>query len=88
MVDRGKIGASVGARRSTNTDEDRVTKADCFAGIGGIGDFSGLAGRNKNFVEMLLVDRHLADFQLSNAACVDVSADHIVSRFSETRARH
>ena len=88
VVDGGKIGAAVGARRSANTDEDRVTKANCFTGVDGIGNFSGFAGRNKNFIEMLLVDRHLAGFQLSNAACVDVRADHIVSRFSKTRARH
>ena len=88
VVDGGKIGAAVGARRSANTDEDRVTKANCFTGVDGIGNFSGFAGRNKNFIEMLLEDRYLTGFQLSNAACVDVGADHLVSRFSKTRARY
>ena len=54
VVDSGKIGASVRPRRRANTNKYCIAEANGFAGIFGIGNFSGLGRGNKNFVEVLL----------------------------------
>jgi len=88
VVDSGKIGAAIRPRRCANANKNRIAEANGFAGIFGIGNFSGLGRGNKNFVEVLLVDGNLAGFQLRDAASINVRAHHVVARLGEARPGH
>ena len=79
VVNRGEVGFARIFWGRANADEDGVTSADGFAGVGGIGDFSFLVGGGENLIEMMLVYRNAAGIELGDALAVNIRADDIVA---------
>ena len=79
MIDGGKISFAIVFRWCAYTDKDDFTRADSFAGIGGVGNF--LLGDSpfQDFVEMFFVNRDLAGFQLIDTFAVDICAKDFVA---------
>ena len=86
MIDGGKVGAAVVFRRRAHTDKNRIAKANRLARVGGVGNLSSFSGRSQNLVQVLLVDRHLAGFQLRDAPRINIRANHLVPGCSQARA--
>ncbi len=86
VVDGGEIGFAGILRRSSHTDEDGVSGADGFTGVGGIGDPSGFVGGRKNLIEMMFVDWDAAGIELGDTLAIDVRTNHVVPRLGETCA--
>ena len=83
VVDGRKVGLAGILRRGTHTDEDGVCGADGFTGVGRVGDLSCFPGGGENLVEVMLVDRDAAGFELGDALAIDVRANYLVSGFGE-----
>src|ERR1700722_10456633 len=79
VVDRGKIGFAGILGRSADADEDDFPGANGFSSVRGVGDLLFPSGPLKDFVEMLLVDRHFTGFQQVNPILVDVRTENIVT---------
>ena len=79
VVDGGEIGRAGVLRRRAYADENNLTGANGFTGIGSVDDFLFPCGALKDFVEMFFVNWNFAGFQLVNAILVDVRAENLVA---------
>src|SRR5207302_10315100 len=64
-------------RRGSNANEDSVPGANCFAGIGGVGNVAGFAGRSQDLFKVFLVDRNAPRLELGDAVTINVVANDL-----------
>ena len=84
MVDGREVGLAGIFRRGSHTDEDGISGADGFTGVGGVGDLSRLPSGCEDLLKVMLVNRNAAGIELGDALPIDVRANYLVSGLGKT----